>query len=303
MRLGDHCGLILSAMARSDLRVWVLDGDLADSDGAVHFAQEHPERFLMAGASEQCMISVAAGMSACGLRPWVFSFAAFLCYRAYDQIRVCVSQARQPVTLVGSHSGGCGGRNGKTHLALNDIALMSSLPGVEVWAPASPADLRFAMEQILRSESPVYLRLPRAPVRDIRGPAGLCEWIAPRCELNIISTGLGTHFALRAVEALHLRGERVGLLHCCRVSPLPDEARRLAQESSRLVVVEDHYTTGGLASLLRECSGGRICALGWPPGWAGKSGSEEELLALHGLDSTGIRRAVLDFETASSATA
>ena len=122
LRLADHCGLHLSRLAETDERIRVLDGDLADSDGALHFAERHPDRFLMAGIAEQSMVSVAAGMASCGLRPWVFSFAAFLCYRAYDQVRVSVSQAGQPVTLVGSHSGGLSSRNGKTHAALNDIA-------------------------------------------------------------------------------------------------------------------------------------------------------------------------------------
>src|SRR5438132_8273085 len=104
-RLGDHCGQLLAELAGREPRLRVLDGDLADSDGAIHFARRHPERFIMSGIAEQAMVSMAAGMASCGLRPWVFSFAAFLCYRAYDQIRVCLSQSKQAVTVVGSHTG------------------------------------------------------------------------------------------------------------------------------------------------------------------------------------------------------
>jgi transketolase C-terminal domain/subunit len=114
-RLGDCCGQELARLADQDDRIWALDGDLGDSDGALHFARRHSRRFVMAGIAEQTMVSLAAGMASCGKRPWVFSFAAFLCYRAYDQIRVCLSQADQPVTLVGSHSGGCTGHNGCSH--------------------------------------------------------------------------------------------------------------------------------------------------------------------------------------------
>jgi len=84
LRLADHCGLYLGELAVQDGRIRVLDGDLADSDGAIHFAERHPDRFLMAGIAEQGMVSVAAGMASCGLRPWVFSFAAFLCYRTWS---------------------------------------------------------------------------------------------------------------------------------------------------------------------------------------------------------------------------
>src|SRR5690349_18346972 len=123
-RLGDHCGRYLAVMAEIDQTICVLDGDLADSDGAHWFAERHPSRFFMAGIAEQAMVSMAAGMASCGLRPFVFSFAAFLCYRGYDQVRMGLSQARQPVTLIASHSGGATGRNGPSHAALNDLALM-----------------------------------------------------------------------------------------------------------------------------------------------------------------------------------
>ena len=95
MRLGNHCGKTLRTWAQEDDTLWVLDGDLADSNGAIHFAEAVPERFVMAGIAEQGMVSMAAGMASCGQRPWVFSFAAFLAYRAYDQVRVCLSHARR----------------------------------------------------------------------------------------------------------------------------------------------------------------------------------------------------------------
>jgi len=81
----------LLQQARADPRIWLLDGDLADSYGAMAFAEALPERFIMGGIAEQNMVSMAAGMAACGARPWVFSFAAFLAYRAADQIRVSLA--------------------------------------------------------------------------------------------------------------------------------------------------------------------------------------------------------------------
>ncbi len=201
-RLADHCGQYLSELAVADLRICVLDGDLADSDGAIHFAQRFPERFTMAGIAEQCMVSVAAGMASCGLKPWVFSFGAFLCYRSYDQIRVCLSQSRQPVTLVGSHTGGCSARNGKTHGALNDLALMASLPNMQVWAPGDTADLKFAMHSILGGDQPAYLRLPRRPLDALAGEPAPCRWIGTPQLVTLVSTGLGTHLALAAQKIL-----------------------------------------------------------------------------------------------------
>ena len=278
MRLADHCGLALSELAESDPRIRVLDGDLADSDGAVHFAERHPDRFLMSGIAEQSMVSVAAGMASCGLRPWVFSFAAFLCYRAYDQIRVSVSQARQPVTLVGSHSGGCSGRNGKTHAAVNDIALMASLPGMQVWAPAGPRDVRLACREILDGNAPAYIRLPRRPLDDVDA-----DCFEP-AKIALVSCGLGTHLAIETRELLRDRGIETGVLHCARVHPLPERIVDALRGVETAFVIEDHSTFGGLASLIQQRMPGlRVFAIGWPADWPGQSGDDLDLLRLHGL--------------------
>lgn len=295
MRLADHCGLALSELAARDERIWVLDGDLADSDGAVHFAERHPDRFLMSGIAEQTMVSVAAGMASCGIRPWVFSFAAFLCYRAYDQIRVTVAQARQPVTLVGSHSGGCSGRNGKTHAALNDIAVMASLPAMHVWAPAGPGEVRFACRAILDGNVPAYIRLPRRPLEDLPLDPSTAGWIGAPSRVAFAGTGLGTHLALEARALLAASGMEMGVLHCARVHPLPELARETLREVDELFVVEDHSTFGGLASLLMQLGlRTRITPIGWPPDWPAQSGDDAELLRLHGLDPEAIAATVTE---------
>jgi transketolase len=223
-RLADQCGTELAAIAERDERIWALDGDLADSDGAVHFAQQHPERFLMAGIAEQNMVSVASGMASIGLKPWVFSFAAFLCYRAYDQIRVCVCQARQPVVLVGSHAGGQSGRNGKTHSALNDLALMLSLPRLDVWSPADFQDVDFAVRSLVENPRPAYLRLGRPLVREdvpLLGQAAPHRWLRQCQRIALVSTGVASTWALEAAGVLETQGIEVGLLHCLCLSPTP----------------------------------------------------------------------------------
>src|SRR4051812_32039274 len=137
VRLGHTVADYVSSLACADDRIWVVDGDLGDSYGLDDAAiRKLGDRFIQAGIAEQTMVGLAAGLAACGLRPFVFSFAAFLCCRAYDQIRVCVSQTELPVVFVGSHAGGCNASNGKTHSIVNDVAIMATLPNVDVWAPA-----------------------------------------------------------------------------------------------------------------------------------------------------------------------
>ena len=285
-KLADHCGRALAEHAERQPRLRVLDGDLADSDGAIHFAQRHPDRFLMGGIAEQNLVSVAAGMAEVGLLPWVFSFAAFLCYRAYDQIRVSLSQAQQPVVLVGSHAGGLSGRNGKSHAAPNDLALMLSLPGVQVWAPGDAADTALAVRTLVHAPAPAYLRFPRTPLHDAQrlpGEPAPLRWLRPRRPVCLVSTGLASHWALATAQLLAEAGLEVGLLHCARLRPAAGLAEALAGVE-RIFVIEDHATFGGLGSLVAGLGlPVAVTALGWSPEYSGQSGKDEELLGAAGL--------------------
>jgi transketolase len=301
VKLADHCGRLLAQRGDTELRLRVLDGDLADSDGASHFAIRHPTRFLMAGIAEQNMVSVAAGMAEAGLRPWVFSFAAFLCYRAYDQVRIGLSQAQQPVTLVGSHAGGLSGRNGKSHAAPNDLALMLSLPHLHVWSPADCADVEFAIDAILAAPAPTYLRCPRTAIDEQPGLPGIAaelRWLRPRRPIALVSTGLASHWALATARHLAEAGIEVGVLHCLRIRPTGALAQQL-EGISTIFAIEDHCTFGGLASLLHGLKlAATITALGWPEHFSGKSGTDEEVLGMHGLSAD---RLALTIQTALAA--
>jgi transketolase len=295
-RLADHCGEQLASSGEHDPRLWVLDGDLADSDGAMHFAERHPARFLMAGIAEQNMVSVAAGMANAGLKPWVFSFAAFLCYRAYDQIRVCMSQARQPVVLVGSHAGGQCGRNGKTHTALNDMALMLSLPCIQVWSPGDFQDVDLAVRTLVERPLPAYLRLARRPFESgaaLPGIAAPYRWLRDKRATTFVSTGIASTWALEAARILEANGLDVGLLHCLSLAPRPplDE---LLGGVDRIFVVDDHYEFGGLAAVVQQFGlSARVETFGWPSDWSGKSGGDDELLESFGLSGPSLARTVL----------
>ena len=293
--LGHDCGEYLARVATDDQSIWVLDADLADSDGAEEFAKQHPERFISTGIAEQAMVSVAAGMASCGCRPWAFSFASFLCYRAYDQIRVSVSQTRLPVVLVGTHAGGCGGRNGRTHLALNDVSVMTTLPNIDVWAPADRADARFAVKTILNDVRPAYVRLPRSPQPDLPREPCLARWIGQPSDVAIASYGMSTQWALRTKKLLDSMGIETGVLHFLRVWPIARvEIDRLLRDVRSVFVIEDHYNMGGLADLLRYAGfEGRIDAVGWPSSWSGQSGSDGDLLTFAKLMPTDLAQWIL----------
>lgn len=289
-RLAEACVDALTRFADTDARIWLVDGDLAPSYGVDRFAAVRPDRFVMAGIAEQNMVSMAAGMAACGARPWVFSFAAFLAYRAADQIRVSVSQTELPVALVGSHAGGCGGRNGKTHQSLNDLGVIGGFPHIEIWTPGDAAEAAAAVASSLTRDKPTYIRSPRDPLPGLPGAAteGLRLLSEPADDL-LIAPGIAAHWASPAVETLRGVGVRIELAHINQVRPVAKDVVARIRAARRWIVLEDHVRLGGVGDMLSHATGRRPDLwIGWPADWTGGSGECAALRTQCGLDTRAI---------------
>jgi transketolase len=173
---------------------------------------------------------------------------------------------------------------------------MASLPHMHLWSPADPEDLKFAMRSILFSDNPAYLRLPRRPLeQELPGTPALYRWRGEPTPVAMLSTGLGTHLALAAQAQLAQRGLEVSVLHCLRLSPLPEGLLEELEHVDTLFVVEDHYRFGGLASIIQH-SGfqGQVISRGWTTSWTAQSGSDEKLLEMHGLAPHQLAEAVYE---------
>jgi transketolase len=291
VKLGQVVAERVASLASTDRRIWVIDGDLGDSYGVDKLAHGNiGDRFIQAGIAEQTMVAVAGGLAACGLRPWLFSFAAFLCCRAYDQIRICVSQTKLPVVLIGSHVGGCNGANGKSHSILNDIAIMSTLPNIDIWSPADALDAEYAAEQAAAWPTATYIRLPREPQPLLPGEAGPFRWFGTPGPVVMVSTGLGTQWAFDVRSILASLGVEVAVLHLVRCAPVSDlEVINSLSSAERLIVIDDHYECGGLADILRrQFPRQAMSCIAWPRGWMGASGGAEALRAACGIDNRNI---------------
>src|SRR6478736_10130688 len=142
----DVWGDMLVEFGHSDPRTVVLDGDLANSTKADKFAKEHPDRFFQMGIAEQNLVGAAAGLAAAGYVPWTSSFAVFFTHRALDPVRVLVAQSHANVKIVGSYSGLLIGAVGKTHLDVQDLAIMRAMHGMTVLSPADEAELISMMD-------------------------------------------------------------------------------------------------------------------------------------------------------------
>ena len=255
----DAWGQNLIALGNDDPSVVVLDGDLANSTKADMFAKAHPDRFFEMGIAEQNLVGVAAGLATVGYVPWISTFAAFLAKRALDQVRVVVAQPSLNVKMCGSYSGLLAGKTGKTHIAVEDLAVFRCMPGVVTIAPADDVELRGAMRAMMADPRPTYLRLVRDPVptifpEDYAFSIGAAVLLRDGGDIGIISTGVETVRALDAARSLANDGIEASVLHVPTLKPLDVEAIvAVAARTRAIVTAEDHSILGGLGGAVAEC--------------------------------------------------
>lgn len=290
----DGFATALNDLIARDERVYVLDGDVANSTRVDRVFALHPARVINVGIAEQNMVSVAAGMAAVGLRPIVTTFAAFAVSRCLDQVRVQVAQPGLPVIIVGAYAGLLAGKTGKTHISVDDLSVYRAMPGMRVLAPADDVELAHMLEYAVGADGPTYLRVARDAVPRIVGPDYTFDPSAvvtlTRGEtVVVVSTGTQSGRSLAAAEHLAQRGVTSTVVHVPVLKPLPADAILGALSGASMVVtVEENTRIGGLGSavaelLTAEGSATPLLAIGIDDRFA-ESGRDGDLLVKYGLD-------------------
>ena len=280
------------AEAGTDERVVVLDGDVNNSTFTIHFKERYPERFFNTGIAESNLVGIAAGLAGAGKIPVVSSFATFLLCNAFDQIRMSVAFPDQNVKLVGTHAGISIGEDGPSQMAIEDVALACSFPGMTVIVPADGPSAQAATRAMLEREGPTYLRCgrPKVPVVYPDGAdfhIGRANTLRDGDDIAIIANGLMVPMALDAAATLESEGVSVRVIDMHTVKPIDVSAiERAANETRGLVVAEEHIAYGGLGStvamVLAERSPTNMAFVNIGDTYA-TSGTPEELLAQYGL--------------------
>ena len=300
----DVWGEKLVELGHADPRTVVLDGDLANSTKADKFARAHPDRFFQMGIAEQNLVGAAAGLASVGFVPWTSSFTIFFTHRALDPIRMLVAQSHANVKIVASYSGLLIGAVGKTHLDVQDLAIMRAMPDMTVLAPADETELLAMMDWAAAYDGPVYLRLARDGVPDLFDASytfspGSVRQLRQGTDVALVSTGPQTARVLQAADGLEEIGTSATVIHVPSLKPLDTAALVAAVGESPLVVtVEEHSIHGGLGGLVAEVltSAGaspRIVRIGLDDVW-GESADNDFLLDKHGLSPRRIADRVSD---------
>ena len=131
--------LIVQARIHPD--IFLVVGDLGYSV-IEPFAAEFPDRYLNAGVAEQNMTGVAAGLASEGWHVFTYSIANFPTLRCFEQIRNDIAYHKLPVTVVAVGAGLAYGSLGYSHHAVQDIAVMRTLPELTLLSPADPGETR-----------------------------------------------------------------------------------------------------------------------------------------------------------------
>jgi transketolase len=213
-------------------------------------------RFVDVGICEQTMVGAAAGLALRGRTPVVHALATFLTLRAFEFIRTDVGIPRLPVKLVGFVPGLLSEANGPTHQAIDDVAVMRAIPGMQVFCPADLPELVDALPEITASRAPAYVRYTAAPAAvDHATPfaIGKAEVLTHDEGVSILTYGPLLREAERARQGLAARGVPVRLVNLRTLEPADEEAIVDAVKPAELVVtLEDHFHRGGLHTILAE---------------------------------------------------
>ncbi len=294
----------ITALGNADPRVVMLSADIGNRLFD-KFKTKQPERFYNCGVAEANMISMAAGLASTGLRPVCYTITPFITARCFEQIRVDVCYHHQPVIIVGTGSGLSYASLGATHHSLEDIALLRSLPGMRVLAPADSLELRACLRSALAGDSPTYIRIgkkgepvifPAIPTFDF----GVWNQLRPGQTVALLGAGNMVPTVLEAADLLERNGIAPRVYSCASIKPLDEGTlHRVFTECDVVVTVEEHSRIGGFGSAVAEWLvdqpsryDARLLRFGAPDHFLHESGEQDHARQVYGLTPGAIVEAV-----------
>jgi transketolase len=264
----------------------------------VQFQKAFPKRYIEVGVAEQNMIGIAAGLALGGKIPITHSFACFTTMRACEQIRTSVAYPNLNVKFLATHGGISAGSAGTTHHAVEDIAIMRSIPNMSILVPGDVREMQQAVEAALNYKGPVYIRLGAADAEDVysandKFSFGKATELRQGNDGTIITTGTMMHEAVMAASVLLKEfGIKIRVLQVASVKPIDKESIIAAAKETRYIVtVEEHNVLGGLGGavceVVAEVGGAKVKRLGINDRFCGV-GSAKCLMEAEGLSVKNI---------------
>lgn len=249
-------GILNAAEKRSD--IVLLTADLAKYTDTAHFRNKYPDRFFNVGMAEQALVMMAAGLSKAGKVAYCTTYGTFATRRAFDFLVVACAHSNENVKMFAGNPGLTSGYGG-THQANEDLALMRTVPNMTVIDPCDATEMAQVAEAAADIPGTLYCRQLRANVAVVLDPAtyrfqvGKGHVFGNGNKIGFVSTGFMTERALDAARHFDQSDTRASVFHSPCIKPFDtDGLLRFAQNVEKIVVCENHITTGGLATLVIE---------------------------------------------------
>ncbi|MBP2627835.1 MAG: 1-deoxy-D-xylulose-5-phosphate synthase [Firmicutes bacterium] len=295
-------GEALVELGKKNPQVVALDADVSGSTRSALFGQAFPDRFFNVGIAEGNMAAMAAGFALADKIPFINTFAFLMAVRATDPIRSLIAYNKLNVKVVGAYGGFSDSYDGGSHQAIEDVAIMRSLPNMKVVVPCDEYSARASVEALAEYHGPVYLRLSRNEVPPVYNETncpfviGKGNVLAEGKNVTIIANGHMVHLAMEARKLLLAEGIDAEVIDMHTVKPIDSElVIKSAAKTGAVVTAEEANIIGGLGSAVAEVL---VANKPVPMEFVGvkdvfgESGAYNQLLVKYGLDTPSIVEAV-----------
>ncbi len=252
-----YCDALIEAGEQNE-RIVAVDADVQYSMGTKRFYERFPERGINCGIMEAHAVGMCAGLSATGMIPFFHAFGTFATRRPFDQVFLSCAYQKLNVKLIGGDAGVTAAGNGGTHMPLEDIGIMRTIPGITILEPADSAMYRTAVQYMADTYGVFYMRSCRRKVmRLYRADApftiGKANVLAEGQDVGIIACGIMVYEALRARELLREKGISARVIDMHTIKPIDIETvMNTAEQCGAIVTAENHNAMGGLGSAVAE---------------------------------------------------
>lgn len=297
-------GKALAQLVQENDKIVVLDADLSKSTKTAEAKKVCPERHFNIGIAEADMMGIAAGFAASGYTVFASSFAMFATGRTWEQIRNSIAYPHLNVKICGSHAGISVGEDGVSHQAIEDIALMRVISGMEVYCPCDATETKAIINHVASTKNPTYVRLGRASVEDVYDEnhqfnVGKIDILNKGKNIAIFATGLMVQEAVKAAQLLKQEGIDLTVVNVSCIKPLDEQGViDILKTHEHIITAEEHTVIGGLGSAIADVST-QYCPriikrIGLYDQFA-ESGSVKDLLAKYRLNAEKIIEVVHSF--------
>jgi len=300
----DVIGKALTDLGRRNPKVVCVDADFNVASKITEFQKTFPERFIQVGIAEQNMMGIAAGLATVGFIPFASTISAFTSRRACDQVTTSIALPRLNVKIMGLYPGLFVGKNGASHQSLEDIGIMRSIANMAVVHPSDANEMVQVVDWAAEYQGPVYIRVGRDPAplmmpKGYKFQLGKAVTLREGRDVGVIAYGDLLEDTLTAVDGLAKKGIEAGVLNMSSLKPVDEEEIvRLAEETGRIITVDNHNIIGGLGSavaeVLCEKRPTRLRRIGIRDVF-GKSGTNDEMKKYFGISADDIARQIEDF--------